>query len=253
MAAGKQHIHDSGELTPFESRPVTMTEEPAEPLVTEFSESEFEETMNSSLTRFSSDEDISSPDISALDSSSEEESYQTASEESRHRRRGQVPSRTTNYSTTKNKQSSVKKDKKTVVQNNINIGTLIGNLHIGPSFSASASDHLTVPSSGRRASSADRHLESCLSSDRIVEDSELESIANAIGSSWKEVGKRLRIDPDHLDYLERQNSSTIKNRNASYRMLFLWAQKFDQRATVRRLAKAICKAGEIDAIKSIRS
>ena len=249
--AGHRDIEDSGALTRFESQPAKMIEEP---LVTELSESEFEDTMNPSLTRFSSsDEDISSPDISALDSTSEDERYQTASEDSRHRRRGQAPCRTTNYSATKNKQSSVKKDKKTVVQNNINIGTLIGNLHIGPSISASASDHLTVPSSGRRASSGDRHLESCLSSDRIVEDSELESIATAIGSGWKEVGRRLRIDPNHLDYFEQQNSSTIKNRNASYRMLYLWAQKNDQRATVRRLAKAMCKAGEKDAIKSLKS
>jgi hypothetical protein len=58
----------------------------------------------------------------------------------------------------------VKKDKKSVVQNNITIGTLIGNLHIGPSFSASSSDHLTVPNPGRRPSSSDRHLEACLCS-----------------------------------------------------------------------------------------
>jgi hypothetical protein len=39
-----------------------------------------------------------------------------------------------------------------------------------------------------------------------VEDSELESIAAALSNSWKEVGVKLRIDPSHLDYLERQNS-----------------------------------------------
>jgi len=86
-----------------------------------------------------------------------------------------------------------------------------------------------------------------------VEDSELESIGKAIETSWKEVGRRLKIDPSHLDYLERQHLSIVKNRNASYRMLFLWTQKNDQRATVRRLAKAILKAGDCDAIKSIRS
>ncbi len=39
-----------------------------------------------------------------------------------------------------------------------------------------------------------------------MEDSELESIAAALSNSWKEVGVKLRIDPSHLDYLERQNS-----------------------------------------------
>jgi hypothetical protein len=87
----------------------------------------------------------------------------------------------------------------------------------------------------------------------MIEDSELESIAEAIGKSWKDVGEILRLNPDHLDYLDRQNSTTLKNRNAGYRMLYLWAQKNDKKATVKRLAKALCKAGEVDAVKKIRS
>ena len=115
------------------------------------------------------------------------------------------------------------------------------------------SDQWRMPSPRNRPSSADRHLEQCLSSDRIVEDSELESIAGAIGENWKDIGKVLKIKPDHLDFLDRQNCSTVKNRNAPFRMLYIWAQKNDQKATVKRLAKAFLKAGETDAVKALRS
>ena len=235
-----------------EIQPYTVCE-PVE-VTNEFSD--FDETMNSSALSqvlTSDDDDLSSPSISEPDSSSDEDKYETASEDRGHHRRGRVPHMTANYSATSNKQSSVKKDKKSVIQNNIRIRTMIGNLHVGPSFSAMTSDQWRMPSPRNRPSSADRHLEQCLSSDRIVEDSELESIAGAIGENWKDIGKVLKIKPDHLDFLDRQNCSTVKNRNAPFRMLYIWAQKNDQKATVKRLAKAFLKAGETDAVKALRS
>jgi hypothetical protein len=110
------------------------------------------ETMIPSLKRIASSssgedvgDDISSMDNSSGSTSSEDEDYQTARED--NRRRG-MSDRTTNYSATRNKQSSVKKDKKSVVQNNITIGTLVGNLHIGPSFSAMSSMSNRSPREG---------------------------------------------------------------------------------------------------------
>jgi hypothetical protein len=46
---------------------------------------------------------------------------------------------TSGYSSTKNSQTFKKEDKRTVTQNNINIGTMVGNLHLGPSFTLSSS------------------------------------------------------------------------------------------------------------------
>jgi hypothetical protein len=115
-----------------------------------------------------------------------------------------------------------------------------------------SADHLAPPNPGIRASSADRHLELCLSSDRVIEDSELKDIAGAIGDRWKDVGKHLRIGPEFLSYWERQHSESLRNRNAKLRMLYLWTQKHDKKATVSRLAKALCKAGELDAVRAIQ-
>ena len=145
----------------------------------------------------------------------------------------------------------MKKDKKSVVQNNITIGTLVGNLHIGPSFTAIGSSPNTSRTS--RVTSSDRHLEQCLSSGRIIEDEELEIIAEAIGKSWKDVGKLLRVESQILNCLENDNIRPVKHRNASYRMLYLWTQKYDKKATVGKLTKALCKAGEKDIVKHLRS
>ena len=128
-----------------EIQPYTVCE-PVE-VTNEFSD--FDETMNSSALSqvlTSDDDDLSSPSISEPDSSSDEDKYETASEDRGHHRRGRVPHMTANYSATSNKQSSVKKDKKSVIQNNIRIGTMIGNLHVGPSFSAMTSDQWRMPS-----------------------------------------------------------------------------------------------------------
>ena len=148
-------------------------------------------------------------------------------------------------------QSTVKKDKKSVVQNNITIGTLVGNLHIGPSFTAIGSSPNTSRTS--RVTSSDRHLEQCLSSGRIIEDEELELIAEAIGKSWKDVGKLLRVESQILNCLENDNMRPSKYKNAPYRMLYLWTQKYDKKATVGKLTKALCKAGEKDIVKQLRS
>ena len=74
------------------------------------------DTMNAALSQVMSDEDISSPDISESDTTSEDtDNYHTAREDRGRHRRGRRTT-TTNYSATSNKQSSVKKDKKSVIQ-----------------------------------------------------------------------------------------------------------------------------------------
>ena len=41
------------------------------------------------------------------------------------------------YNYTKNSRSDKRADSKSVIQNNINIGTMVGNLHLGPSMTMS--------------------------------------------------------------------------------------------------------------------
>ena len=48
-----------------------------------------------------------------------------------------VSDKTSSYNYTKNSESAKRTDKKSVVQNNINIGTMVGNLHLGSSMTMS--------------------------------------------------------------------------------------------------------------------
>jgi len=77
-------------------------------------------------------------------------------------------------------------------------------------------------------------------------------ISESLERSWKEVGERLRLSPDHLNYLERENLPAVRNRNAPYRMLYFWTQKNDKNATVGKLTKALYRAGDYDTIKKMR-
>ena len=146
----------------------------------------------------------------------------------------------------------MRKEKKSVIQNNINIGKLVGNLHIGPSFTALASSSQKTSRVTNRVTPEERHRERCLNSNRMIEDEELEPIADSLEQSWKNVGERLRLSPDHLNYLERENFPAVRNRNAPYRMLYFWTQKNDKNATVGKLTKALYKAGDHDTIKKMR-
>jgi hypothetical protein len=87
----------------------------------------------------------------------------------------------------------------------------------------------------------------------MIEDDEIEFIAEAIGKSWKDVGKLLRVEPDILNCLESESVRPTRYRNAPYRMLYFWTQKYDKKATVGKLAKALCKAGEKDIVQKLRS
>ena len=64
----------------------------------------------------------------AMSSSSKKDIYKT----------GQNDKNCGYNSSTQNSQSFKREDKRSVTQNNINIGTMVGNLHLGPSISISS-------------------------------------------------------------------------------------------------------------------
>lgn len=94
----------------------------------------------------------------------------------------------------------------------------------------------------------DIHVDDCLESKRVVEDCEVEDVAKAIGKRWRKVGEKLKIDPDYMDFLDKNKDDIWP---APYRLAFFWTQCYDRKATVGRLARAMCKAGAEKGLREI--
>jgi len=140
----------------------------------------------------------------------------------------------------------------------INIKTLNGKMHIGNKSYYNNVPNLTIPSSSRARISAehvateDSEARCSLNTNRMIEDEELEMIAEFIAKCWKEIGENLGIDSDYLDYLERDNDPPIRNRNAPYRMLFYWTQMYDKGATLKKLRIALVEAEQFKTLQKLK-
>ena len=73
-------------------------------------------------------------DSKALQSSSKDYSKTKGYQDDKNSSRSDKNS---SYNYTKNSHSDKRADSKSVIQNNINIGTMVGNLHLGPSMTMS--------------------------------------------------------------------------------------------------------------------
>jgi hypothetical protein len=95
----------------------------------------------------------------------------------------------------------------------------------------------------------DIHIDECLASKRVVEDCELEHIAKAIGKRWRDVGEKLKIDPEYINFLDRAKDEVW---SPPFRVAFFWTQCYDRKATVGRLAKAMCKSGAEKGLRKLK-
>ena len=124
-------------------------------------------------------------------------------------------------------------------------------MHIGNISHCHHLSNLTIPRSFRVPEDSDARCN--LESNRMIEDKELERIADTIASCWKEIGENLAVDSDYLDYLERENVPAIRNRNAPYRMLFYWTQKYVREATFGKLKIALTEARKFKVLQKLQN
>ena len=90
-----------------------------------------------------------------------------------------------------------------------------------------------------------------LSSKRQIDYPDILKLSKNIGHNWKTVGGRegLKFSDALLDQFE---SDTKCHSDAVRRMLYRWWQWKDEKATVDKLAKALFKAEEFDALKYLQ-
>jgi len=98
-------------------------------------------------------------------------------------------------------------------------------------------------------SQVDIHMDECLASKRVVQDGEVDFLGKVIGKFWRDVGEKLNIDPNYMDFL---NSTKDSLWTPQFRVIFFWTQCYDKKATIGRLAKALCKVGGENRLKKLK-
>ena len=90
------------------------------------------------------------------------------------------------------------------------------------------------------------HIRSCHLSGRRLEDDDVLRVGRKISSGWREVGNSLHFTHAQLDAIEAEAKD---DEPASEVMLCKWIKWKSERATVKRLSKALYNNGLIEAIK----
>jgi len=106
-----------------------------------------------------------------------------------------------------------------------------------------------TPSPPPQKSIPDRDLQMVVTlskSQRVLTEEDIDLVSKNMGNNWEEVGYRLMFNKSQLEQFHMDTTSHVK---ATYRMLYRWVQWKDERATVRKLTKALFMADEYDAIR----
>ena len=147
----------------------------------------------------------------------------------------------------------------TVVQNNIRIDVVQGDLVLGTqikqtanvaSSSASSKEEKSLKRQKSELSEEEKeHIFECAKSTRVLEEDDLKGVSRRIGKDWKHLGNGLKINYAQLDQIEEAFNSTQER---VYSMLFQWFLWKDEKATVKRLTKALWNNQDYEAIQILK-
>ena len=126
-------------------------------------------------------------------------------------------------------------------------------LVIGPVFGTISMPACKSPSTDQttqnQQTNYQQHLQSCLESPTVIDDSEIQKIAEKIeDEKLNIICQMLNIKKDNLeDWLDNPHDTL----STAYRMLYFWAQIHHEQATVAQLAKVFADCGQDEAILAL--
>ena len=150
--------------------------------------------------------------------------------------------------------------KPSIVQTNIRIDKVEGDLVLGTQIKQTKNVVTTAAGEDGGKSRLKRqksdlteeekeHVFECAKSTRVLEEMDLKCVSRRIGKDWRHVGNGLKINHAQLDQIEEEFKSTQER---VYSMLFQWLSWKDDKATVKKLTKALWNHQEYDAIQVLK-
>ena len=129
------------------------------------------------------------------------------------------------------------------------IGPVFGTISVPSSSVDNASPPFTDQALKNRKTDYQQHLQNCLESPTVIDDSEIQKIAEKIeDEKLNLLCQMLNIKKDNLDdWLDHPH----ENLSTAYRMIYFWAQIHHEQATVQQLAKVFSDCGQEEAILAL--
>jgi hypothetical protein len=129
----------------------------------------------------------------------------------------------------------------------------MGDMHIGDIINMTANSAVQEAQTSRvvpQLKDSERdHINSCKKSARRLEEDDIPRVSRQIGLLWKDVGNSLHFTHAQLDQIESDSGGILQD--CTEKMLFRWMQWKSERATIKRLSKALYINSEYSAILSM--